>query len=301
MENMQKPLFVGVATALATPFAEGKVDVAALKRMVTVQIEGGVQAIVLCGTTGEAATLTEKEKDTVLYTARETAGEAFPLIMGTGSNDTAVTLRRSQAAKANGANGLLVVTPYYNKGTKEGLVRHYLTVAEGVDLPLVVYNVPSRTGVDISLDTLERLCVHPNVRGIKEAGGNFDKMAECIRRFGERLPLYSGNDSQIIPTLALGGQGVISVVSNLFPHITSGICNDFFAGRIDSAREMQLRMLPLIQALFEETNPAPLKAALAACGRCSGDLRLPLYTVPAALEARLRQGISKLLPYENRM
>ncbi len=294
MNTCKKPLFRGVATALVTPFSGGQLDLPALRRLLRLQMEGGVDALVLCGTTGEAPTLTEGEMCQVIATAKETVGEALPILVGTGTNCTDSTLRRSRMAAAEGANGLLVVTPYYNKGTREGLVRHYLTVAEAAAVPVIVYNVPTRTGVDISLDALRQLAVHDNIAGIKEAGGSFDKIAHCIGLLQDSLPLYSGNDSQILPTLALGGAGVISVVSNLFPRQTSALCRSFFEGRIQEAQRLQLGMLPLMQALFADTNPAPVKAALAQMGLCSQELRLPLFPVDEPLQQRLEQELDKV-------
>ncbi len=298
MRHCKKPLFKGVATALATPFSCGEVDIAALRRMLIHQVSSGVDAIVLCGTTGEAPTLTEDEMIAILTCARQTVGNDFPLIMGTGTNSTAVTVRRSRAAEKHGASALLVVTPYYNKGTREGLVKHYLTVADSVDIPIIVYNVPKRTGVDISLDALKVLSAHPRIVGIKEASGDFDKMAECMRQFGDHFSLYCGNDSQILATLALGGAGVISVVSNVLPRMTGKICHAFFEGDHQGALEKQLDLLPFIRALFAETNPAPIKAALEASGLCDGSLRLPLDEVPTELKEFLRRELSSLLQKE---
>ncbi len=294
MNQDKKPLFCGVATALVTPFTDGRLDMPALRRLLSCQLEGGVDALVLCGTTGEAPTLTEGEMCEVIFAAKQAVGDKIPLVVGTGTNCTDSTLRRSRMAAAEGADGLLVVTPYYNKGTREGLVRHYLTVAEAATVPIIVYNVPTRTGVDISLDALGRLADHDNIAGIKEAGGNFDKIAECIRRYGDSLPLYSGNDSQILPTLALGSKGVISVVSNVLPRETAALCRAFFEGALETAQAWQLKLLPLMQALFADTNPAPVKAALSLQGLCREELRLPLAPVEEALRQRLQELLTDL-------
>ena len=293
MTSSNNPIFQGVATALITPFKDQKLDITAYKKLLQQQILSGINALVLCGTTGESATLTEKECATLLATAQDEIGTQLPLIMGCGGNDTATVLKKSREAAAHGADALLIVTPYYNKGTKRGIIHHYLSVAESVDVPIILYNVPSRTGVDLSLDMIEELAMHPNIVAIKEASGNIDRIAQIIQKSDKNFSLYSGNDSQILPILSLGGKGVISVVSNILPSQTSQLCRSFFEGDIKNACRLQLKLLPLIQLLFTETNPAPIKAAMSIAGISQNELRLPMATIEAPLFENIKE---KLLP-----
>ncbi len=287
--------FQGVATALITPFQNGEIDLSAFGRQIDAQIEGGVSALVVSGTTGEAVTLDEEEKCTLLCAAVERADGRVPIVAGTGSQSTKVACEAARTAKRLGANALLVVTPYYNKGTKEGLIKHYLSIAEQTDLALILYNVPSRTGVNLSLDQLSRLAEHPNIVGIKEASGDIDRGADIVSALGEGMALYCGNDSQLLPMLALGGVGVISVLSNLFPSASVALTRLFEAGRVKEAAALQKRLLPLTRLLFAETNPAPLKYAMAHLLRDSGELRLPLATVPPDLGKKIEEALSTLL------
>ena len=294
MSTTKKVLFQGVATALVTPFKDGALDLKAYKKLLHLQKEGGVSALVIAGTTGESPTLTDKERATLLEVAREELGSSLPLIMGTGGNNTESVLKKSREAAAHGADGLLVVTPYYNKGTKSGIITHYLTLAEAVGLPICLYNVPSRTGVDLSLDMLETLADHENIVALKEANGSIDRVAETVELLGERLAVYSGNDSQILPILSLGGRGVISVVSNIYPRQTADICRTYFAQDTESARTAQLRLLPFIKLLFAETNPAPIKAALEIASICQNQLRLPMAPVSESLYGKLQKAMHDL-------
>ena len=288
----KKILFKGVATALISPFKDGELDLLSYRRILQNQKNGGVSALVIAGTTGESPTLTEKERAVLLETAREELGTSLPLIMGTGGNNTEKVLQMSRDAKTHGADGLLIVTPYYNKGTKEGILTHYLRVAEEIGLPICLYNVPSRTGVDLSLETLEKLSGHENIVALKEAGNSIDRVAEISALLGNKLMLYSGNDSQILPILSLGGQGVISVISNLYPRQTADICQAYFSKENEEARRIQLRLLPLIKLLFSETNPAPIKAAMQILSMCENELRLPMSPVTPSLYNALKNAIA---------
>lgn len=271
----KKEIFLGAATALITPFWDGEIDYHSLGRLIDIQIAAGIDALVIGGTTAEAATLSGGERYALFEFAKERVNQRTKLILGTGTNDTRVAISHTKYAENIGCDGVLVVTPYYNKGTEQGIEKHFLKIAESVDLPIILYNVPSRTGVNLGINLLDRLADHTNIVAIKEASDSTDRLVS-IAAIGDRLKLYAGNDSQIFPTLALGGLGVISVVSNLLPRTLHNMCTDYFEGRYDDAREMQFRLLPLIRAMFLETNPAPIKFAMANRGLCSAELRLPL-------------------------
>ncbi len=271
----KKEIFLGAATALITPFWDGEIDYHSLGRLIDIQIAAGIDALVIGGTTAEAATLSDGERYALFEFAKERVNQRTKLILGTGTNDTRVAISHTKYAENIGCDGVLVVTPYYNKGTEQGIEKHFLKIAESVDLPIILYNVPSRTGVNLGINLLDRLADHTNIVAIKEASDSTDRLVS-IAAIGDRLKLYAGNDSQIFPTLALGGLGVISVVSNLLPRTLHNMCTDYFEGRYDDAREMQFRLLPLIRAMFLETNPAPIKFAMANRGLCSAELRLPL-------------------------
>ena len=273
---VKEPVFRGAATALITPLTETGVDFKSLGNLIDWQIDQGIDALVIVGTTGEKSTLTSLEHLEVVRYAIERADHRVPIIVGTGSNDTAHAISMSKEACAMGADALLVVTPYYNKATQNGLVTMYSTIADSVDKPLILYNVPSRTGVGIEPETYAKLADHPNIAGIKEANGDISKIVKTKALVGDRLQIYSGNDDQIVPILSMGGSGVISVLSNLMPKETSQMCHRFFEGDVEGAREMQLKYLPLINALFSEVNPIPVKAAMAAMGYCKNYLRLPM-------------------------
>ena len=274
---MKKPLFYGCATALVTPFfPDGSVDFESLGRLIDLQIGGGIDALVPCGTTGESAVLTERERLSVIeYTVWKTAGRV-PVIAGTGTNSTAQSIRLTQQAHSLGADGVLAVCPYYNKPTAEGIVAHYTALADCSSLPVILYNVPARTGCEIPLSALEILAKHPKIAGLKQANGSAASAARIRNRCGEDLPLYSGDDGLILPFLALGGVGVISVVSNLLPRRIHGLCERFFAGDVAGAAAEQCALMPLIDGLFSVTNPIPVKAALERLGFPPQILRLPL-------------------------
>lgn len=272
----EKSIFVGAATALVTPLCETGPDYDNLGRLIEMQISGGIDALVVCGTTGESATLTDQEKmDVIRYTVDKVNGRV-PVIAGTGTNDTAHARKLTQDAVSVGCDAILVVTPYYNKATQKGLVSHFFSIADTTDKPVILYNVPSRTGVNIAPETYVELAKHPNIKAVKEASGNISQIAKISALVGDSLDIYSGNDDQIVPILSLGGKGVISVLSNLMPGATSRICHDFLEGRVQDSCKAQLELLPLIDALFSQVNPIPVKAALSMMGYCENSLRLPL-------------------------
>ena len=271
-----EPIFRGAATALVTPLTAQGIDYPRLGRLIDWQIGEGIDALVICGTTGEGSTLTDKEhRDAIAFAVERTAGRV-PVIAGTGSNDTAYAIDLTRFACEAGADACLVVTPYYNKATQNGLVAMYSAIADASTKPLILYNVPSRTGVGIQPATYRKLAEHPNIAAIKEANGNISAIVETRALVGDQLDIYSGNDDEIVPILSMGGLGVISVLSNLLPRETSQICHKFFAGDVAGAAKMQCQYLPLIRALFSEVNPIPVKAAMAAMGFCEDYLRLPL-------------------------
>ena len=277
-----KPIFEGAATAIITPLTHEGVDFDSFGRLIDWQIEKGIAALVVAGTTGEGSTLSDEEhREVVSYAVERTAGRV-PVIAGTGSNDTAYAIDLSRYCCEVGADALLLVSPYYNKATQGGLLRSFTEIADSVDKPIILYNVPSRTGCNILPKTCRELSEHPNIVAIKEASGDISQIAELSRLCEGRLDIYSGNDDQIIPTLALGGKGVISVLSNVLPTETQRMCELFFEGNIRESREMQLKFLPLINALFSEVNPIPVKAAMAALGFCEDYLRLPLTSMEDA-------------------
>ena len=269
-------IFKGAATALITPMTADGIDFPAFGRLIDWQIEAGTDALVIAGTTGEGSTLSDAEHRAVLSFAVGRAAGRVPMIAGTGSNDTAYAIDLTKFACSAGYDAMLVVTPYYNKATQNGLVKMYETIADASTKPLILYNVPSRTGVNIEPATYRKLAEHPMIAAIKEANGNISKIAETAALVGDMLDIYSGNDDQIVPVLALGGMGVISVLSNVLPGETSMICKKFFEGDLQESLRMQLSYLPLISALFSEVNPIPVKAAMAAMGYCQDTIRLPL-------------------------
>ena len=276
------PIFRGAATALITPLNESGVDYELFGRLLDWQIEQGINALVIAGTTGEGSTLSDEEHRKVLSYAVERIAGRVPCIVGTGSNDTAYAISLSRYACDIGADGLLVVTPYYNKATQNGLIKMYNAIADASTKPIIVYNVPSRTGVNIEPSTYLALAEHPNIRGIKEANGNISKIVETAALVGDKLDIYSGNDDQIVPILSMGGAGIISVLSNIMPARTVEICDRWFNGDVAGSAALQCEMLPLINALFSEVNPIPVKAAMAAMGWCENYVRLPLTTMEKA-------------------
>lgn len=280
-------IFTGVATALITPLTRSGVDYEAFGRVIDWQIESGINALVIAGTTGEGSTLTDEEHRDVLTFAYNRAKGRVPMIAGTGSNDTAYAIDLTKFACEVGYDGMLVVSPYYNKATQKGLIRMYNEIADASTKPLILYNVPSRTGVNIEPQTYVELSKHENIWAIKEANGNFSKIIETCSLVGDKLDIYSGNDDQIFPILALGGKGVISVLSNILPRNTVEICDRFFSGDIEGSRELQFKHLNIINALFSEVNPIPVKAAMARMGFGENYLRSPLYPMEKEHEDKL--------------
>lgn len=292
---MKTPIFKGSAAALVTPFdRQGELDEPALLALIDWQLRCGTDALVVCATTGECATLSDREWSRVVSLAVERAAGRIPVIAGTGRNDTIHALRLGQEAKALGADAVLTVTPYYNKTTQQGLLRHYLFLAEGVELPMLLYNVPSRTGMSFRAETYAALAEHPNIYGVKEASGDFGLILRTRALCPEDFALYSGNDDQVVPILALGGLGVISTAANVVPAEVHALCDSFFRGDLPEARAIQLRLQPLIQALFLEVNPIPVKAALAAMGRMEETVRMPLTTLGPAARRALEQAMDEL-------
>ena len=275
----KESIFTGAATAIVTPMTSQGVDYPAFERMLNWQVEQGIDALVICGTTGEGATLSNEEHCQVLQFALDVVGGRVPMIAGTGSNDAAYAIELTQFACGIGYDAVLLVTPYYNKTTQRGLVAFFTAIADASTKPVILYNVPSRTGVNIEPATYAKLAQHPRIAAIKEAGGNISKIVETAALVGDLLDIYSGNDDQIVPILACGGKGVISVLSNVVPAETSLLCKKFFAGDVQGAMEMQKKYLPLINALFCEVNPIPAKAAAAAMGYGENYVRLPLVTM----------------------
>ena len=257
--KLEKPIFTGAATAIITPFKDNKVDFESYKSLIDMQIAGGIDAIVTCGTTGEGSTLTDEEhREVIKFTVDYVAGRV-PVIAGTGSNDTAYANDLSKYACEVGADALLLVTPYYNKATQKGLYESFIATAEVCDKPIILYNVPSRTGCNLLPETVAKLAEHPRIVAIKEASGNISQIAELAAVAGDKIDIYSGNDDQIIPILSLGGVGVISVLSNLMPKETSDMCKKYLAGDRAGALKLQLDLLPLINNLFTEVNPIPVR------------------------------------------
>ena len=276
MSKSKKTIFKGAATALITPFRDGKIDFPALGALIDRQIDSGIDALVICGTTGESATLSDKEHRAVLEFALERAGGRVPMIAGTGSNDTAHAIEMSRFAASLGYDGLLVVTPYYNKATEKGLIASFTTIADSVDTPIILYNVPTRTCCNITLPVYRELSKHENIVAVKEASGNISAIAELFAECGDDFDIYSGNDDQTLPMLALGGSGVISVVSNIIPKEMMTLCKKWFDGDIIECCRLHKKYLKLMKIMFCEVNPIPVKTAAEFMGLCSAEMRLPM-------------------------
>lgn len=270
------PIFRGIATALITPLTADGIDYAQFGKLIDWQIDQGINALVICGTTGESSTLSDAEHRRAIAFACEKVNGRVPVIAGTGSNETAYAVELTKSACADGADAVLVVTPYYNKTTQNGLVAMYNTIADASTKPVILYNVPSRTGIGIQPETYVKLAQHPNIAAIKEANSDISKIVETFSLVGDQLDIYSGNDDQIVPILSMGGQGCISVLSNVVPKETVAITDQFFAGNVAEAARLQCQFMPLIRSLFCESNPIPVKAAMSALGFCENYLRLPL-------------------------
>lgn len=269
-------LFRGSGVAIVTPFKNNKVNFEKLEELINWHIENSTDAIIVCGTTGESATMSKDEKKEVLRFAVEKAAGKIPIIAGTGSNNTVDAIEMSKFAESIKADGLLLVTPYYNKTTQKGLIKHFTAIADEVNIPIILYNVPGRTGVNILPETVASLEKHPNIIGIKEASGNISQVAEIARLCSDNFYIYSGNDDQIVAVLSLGGCGVISVAANILPKEIHDLVFSFLEGKVNEARKLQLRMNSLINSLFIEVNPIPIKTAMNLIGMDAGELRLPL-------------------------
>ena len=283
---MKHVLFTGACTALVTPFLNGEVNYPMMEQLLLRQLDAGVRAVVISGTTGEAPTLTDEEKLELFHRAKSFVGNDCLIIAGTGCNSTARTAEFSIAAQDEGVDGLLIVSPYYNKATAEGLVAHYLTVAHRVSIPIILYNVPSRTGVDIPVSVYHRLAPLPNIMGVKEAGSNLTKITRICNACGDFF-VWSGNDEHIVPAMSLGAQGVISVLSNVVPVETQAMTSAMLAGDLDTATALQQQLQPLIDLLFCEVNPIPVKAAMKYLGYDCGSCRLPLTELSKENKERL--------------
>lgn len=273
---MENKIFKGAATAIITPFKNGDIDFERFSHLIEWQIEEGIDAIVACGTTGEGSTLSDAEHKSVIEFVVDQVDGRVPVIAGTGSNDIAYAIELTRFACEAGADGMLVVTPYYNKATQNGLIQIFTKIADASTKPIILYNVPSRTGINMTPKTCQVLAEHSNIVAIKEASGDISQIAEIAQLCGDKLDIYSGNDDQIVPIMSLGGIGVISVLSNVMPKETVEMCEKFFSGDISGSRDLQLKLLPLINSLFCEVNPIPVKAAVSAMGYCEDNLRLPL-------------------------
>jgi 4-hydroxy-tetrahydrodipicolinate synthase len=278
-------------TALITPFRDGEFDEEAYRELIETQITVGTDALIPCGTTGESATLSHKEHDRVVEVCIQRAAGRVPVIAGAGSNSTSEALRLTQHAKDAGADGALLITPYYNKPTQEGLYQHYRYIAERVDIPLVMYNVPSRTGTNLLPETIARLSEIPTIAAVKEATADLHQVSNIIRRCGDRIAVISGDDFTVLPLLEVGGRGVISVVSNVAPADMAELVDAFFAGDHQTARELHYKLLPLAEAMFLETNPIPVKTALGMMGKIRPELRLPLCPMGEKNRHRLQEAL----------
>jgi 4-hydroxy-tetrahydrodipicolinate synthase len=285
-------MFTGSMVALVTPFKDGKVDWQSLENLIEFHIQNGTRGIVPCGTTGESATLSHEEHDAVVKTVVNTVNKRVPVIAGTGSNSTAEAVRLTRAAEKSGTDGALMISPYYNRPTQEGIYQHYRKVASEVGIPIIVYNIPGRTGSKIEPETLARMAEIDNIAGVKEATGSVDQAIDVIRLCGDRLAVYSGEDSLIFSLMALGGKGVISTVANVAPKQTAELAEACLKGDWERGRALQFKLIPLIRSLFIETNPIPVKTALSLMGKCSGELRLPLTPIAEGNLKKLNQAMA---------
>lgn len=284
-------MFTGSMVALVTPFKNGQVDWPALEGLVDLHLKSGTDGIVPCGTTGESATLSHQEHDDVIKAVIRAVNKRVPVIAGTGSNSTDEAVRLTREAEKSGADGALMISPYYNRPTQEGIYQHYKKVASQVGIPIIVYNIPGRTGSKIEPETLARLAEIDNIAGVKEATGSVDQAIDVIRLCGDRLAVFSGEDSLIFSLMALGGKGVISTVANVAPKQTAELTTACLLGNWEKGRELQLALIPLIRSLFIETNPIPVKTALSLMGRCGGELRLPLTPMAEGNLGKLKQAL----------
>lgn len=286
---MRKPLFTGACTALVTPFLDGKVNYPMMEQLLRRQVEAGIKAVVVCGTTGESPTLTDEEKIELVRRCKAYVGNECLIIAGTGTNATIHAVDLSKQAEEAGADALLVVSPYYNKATPDGLVAHYLSIAHAVSIPVILYNVPSRTGVDVPVSVYKRLSSVPNIIGVKEASNDITKIARIQAECNGDFCVWSGNDDQTVAAIAMGASGVISVLSNLYPEETNAMCHAALSGKTTVASKLQQHFLPLIDLLFSEVNPIPVKAALQCMGYDCGSCRLPLCAPAAETLKKIQQ------------
>lgn len=290
---MKDIIFTGAAVAIVTPFTEDGINFSELKKLIDFNIENGSDAIVIAGTTGESSTMTDEEHKEVIKFTVEYVNKRVPVIAGTGSNDTIYAVELSKYAENVGADALLLVTPYYNKATQSGLIKHYNYIADRVNIPIILYNVPSRTGVNISPETYAELAKHQRIVATKEASGDLSAIAKIKALCGDELNIYSGNDDQILPILSLGGKGVISVLSNIMPKEAHDICSLYFEGKVEESCELQTKYLDLINTLFIEVNPIPVKTALGLMGYNVGPLRMPLFPMEGKNLEILKEQLSK--------
>ncbi len=292
---MKKTLFKGTGVAIVTPFNEDlSVNYDVFEKLLKFNIENGTDAVIVCGTTGESATLNDEEHKDVIEFAVKTVNGKIPVIAGTGSNDTKYAVELSKHAQQMGVDGLLVVTPYYNKATQQGLITHYTAIADSVDIPVIIYNVPSRTGCNVEPETIKELSKHKNIVGVKEASGNISQVAKIAALCGDEIDIYSGNDDQILPILSLGGKGVISVMSNILPKETHDICRLFFEGKFKESLELSNKLNKISHDLFLEVNPIPVKAALELMGYDAMSLRLPLTSMTQQKKEILKNSMKEL-------
>jgi len=287
-------MFNGALTAIITPFREGAVDERALRDLIEWQIQSGIDGIVPCGSTGESATLSHAEHERVVKITIEQTRKRVPVLAGTGSNSTAEAIRLTASAREMGADGALLLSPYYNKPTQEGIYKHYKMIAASVDLPLFMYNIPGRTASNIAPETMARLCEIKQIVGVKEASGSMDQISDIFRLCGDRLTVLSGDDSMVVPIMALGGKGVVATASNVVPREMHDLAAAGLSGDFARAREIHYRLLPLLRMLFVETNPIPVKQAAAFLGRCANELRLPLVPMTPPAADRLKAAMKEL-------
>ena len=290
---MHKPLFQGVCTAMVTPFLDGKINFPMMEILLKRQLTANIPAVVIAGTTGEGATLTDSEKVKLFRFSKEILGGHSLMIAGTGSNCTEHSIALSIAAEKAGADAVLIVSPYYNKTTPKGLIAHYTEISNAISIPIILYNVPSRTGMDMPASVYAELAKIPNVVGVKEAGNNITKIAQIRNTCGDTFSIWSGNDDQIVPVMSLGGQGIISVLSNIVPELTRNMCTAAQKGDFSTASKLQCKLLPLIEALFSEVNPIPVKAAMKEIGYDCGRCRLPLCDISAENFVKLKKILIK--------
>ena len=291
---MKTPVFLGSGTALITPFKDKSIDYEKLKELIEFQISCGTSAIIVCGTTGENATMSVAEKESVIDYTTDCVSGRIKVVAGIGGNDTEKALKMAKSAEKSGVDGHLMVTPYYNKTSQKGLAEHFTYVADRTEKPIILYNVPSRTGIGIALETYKELSKHPNINGVKEASGNISLAAQTMAACGDELNVWSGNDEETVPMMALGAKGVISVASNIVPDVVSQLCQLCFNEEFTDASQLYFKYAELFSSLFVEVNPMPVKTAMGWLGLCSGEVRLPLTEMSETSKAALRESMRKV-------